>query len=416
MTGQPGYASGVVTNATHEQVMRQATAERRTLAALLTDAGYQTKAMGKMHFDPVRACYGFESMTLPIDYLRECEKRGTVRPKVHGAMECELVPALSTVDTKDSITTWIADGSIDFLETRDPLRPFFLWTSFTKPHPPFDPCRDFWDLYDGIPMPEPIYGDWSRDLAAAPQGFLAGSYENTDVHLYSPQQLANTRRAYYAMITQVDYALGRLFACLRENGLDQNTWVIFTSDHGEMLGDHHMSQKNLFFEGSAHVPCLILPPRGRGLPVNRRVDTLAQLSDIYTTILGIAGVPAPPQAEGIDLRDAYAERTFYGNSLDVNFCIMRDGFKLVYSACGDHTLLFDMRRDPLEQQDLAKLPAYGDIRRELWEDLLIHTARTRPQALENGYFRTRPAPEFPGDVDFRWLGFHYKDYRFDVFH
>ncbi len=190
MTGQPGYASGVVTNATHEQVMRQATAERRTLAALLTDAGYQTKAMGKMHFDPVRACYGFESMTLPIDYLRECEKRGTVRPKVHGAMECELVPALSTVDTKDSITTWIADGSIDFLETRDPL----------------------------------------------------------------------------------------------------------------------------------------------------------------------------------------------------------------------------------EQQDLAKLPAYADIRRELWEDLLIHTARTRPQALENGYFRTRPAPEFPRDVDFRWLGFHYKDYRFDVFH
>ena len=66
MTGQPGYASGVVTNATHEQVMRQATAERRTLAALLTDAGYQTKAMGKMHFDPVRACYGFESMTLPF--------------------------------------------------------------------------------------------------------------------------------------------------------------------------------------------------------------------------------------------------------------------------------------------------------------------------------------------------------------
>ena len=97
MTGMRGYESSVVSNQTHEQVMRQATAERRTLPALLTDAGYQTKAMGKMHFDPARACYGFESMTLPLDYLRECDRRGVVRPKVHGAMECELVPALSLI-------------------------------------------------------------------------------------------------------------------------------------------------------------------------------------------------------------------------------------------------------------------------------------------------------------------------------
>lgn len=414
MTGLRGYESGVVTNATHAQVMGQATARRATLPALLTDAGYQTRAMGKMHFDPVRACYGFESMTLPIDYLRSCEKQG-LRPKTHGG-ECELVPALSTVDTRDSITTWIVDGSIDFLETRGPLRPFFLWTSFTKPHPPFDPCKDFWEIYDGIPMPEAVYGDWSRDLDAAPQGFLAGSYENTDVHLYSPRQLANTRRAYYAMITQVDYALGRLFACLRENGLDKNTWVIFTSDHGEMLGDHHMSQKNIFFEGSAHVPCLIMPPRGRGLPVNRRVDTLAELSDVYATILGIAGVTPPENTHGVDLREPYQERTFYGNSLDVNFCVMDGGYKLVYSACGDHTLLFDMVNDPMEQHDLAALPAYQEKRRELFRMLLEHTAQTRPQALENGYFRTSPAPSRPGDVGFRWLGFHYHDFNYDVFH
>lgn len=416
MTGQRGYESGVISNATHEQVMRQATRERRTLPALLTDAGYQTKAMGKMHFDPVRACYGFESMTLPLDYLRQCERRGDVRPKVHGAMECELVPAISTVDTKDSITTWTVDGSIDFLETRDPLRPFFLWTSFTKPHPPFDPCRDFWDLYDGIPMPEAVYGDWSKDLEKAPQGFLAGSYENTDVHLYHPKQLANTRRAYYAMITQVDYALGRLFGCLRENGLDKNTWVIFTSDHGEMLGDHHMSQKNLFFEGSAHVPCLILPPKGRGEPVNRKVDTLTELSDIYTTILSIAGVPIPKEAHGVDLRGDFGERTFFGNSLDKNFCVMRDGFKLIYSACGDHYLLFDMKQDPMEQHDLSALPEYAERKDELTRLLLDLTAQTRPEALENGYFRTNPAPRFPGDVDFRWLGFHYHDYSLDVFH
>lgn len=99
MTGLRGYESGVVTNATHAQVMGQATARRATLPALLTDAGYQTRAMGKMHFDPVRACYGFESMTLPIDYLRSCEKQG-LRPKTHGAMEQHDLAALPAYQEK----------------------------------------------------------------------------------------------------------------------------------------------------------------------------------------------------------------------------------------------------------------------------------------------------------------------------
>lgn len=120
-----------------------------------------------------------------------------------GIGECEMEPVLSTVDVKDSITTWITDQSIDFLETRDTTRPFFLWTSFTKPHPPFDPCRDFWSLYENIPMPAPVYGDWSRDLEKAPQGFLAGAYENTNMHLFGPEQVAASRRAYYACITQL---------------------------------------------------------------------------------------------------------------------------------------------------------------------------------------------------------------------
>ncbi len=143
-----------------------------------------------------------------------------------------------------------------------------------------DSCRDFWSLYENIPMPEPVYGGWSRDLAGTPQGFLAGAYENTNMHLFGPRQLEASRRTYYACITQIDYALGRLFGTMRENDLFRNTWIIFTSDHGEMLGDHHMSQKNLFFEGSAHVPLLIVPPAGSGIPHNLTVDSLTEIADI----------------------------------------------------------------------------------------------------------------------------------------
>ena len=419
MTGRQGFESGVVSNASHASFMAECIRKRSTLPAVLTDAGYQTCAKGKMHFEPARACYGFEQMKLPLDYMREYDKKQNLgRPKLHGMGECEMEPVISTVDTKDSITTWIADEAIDFIETRDTTRPFFLWTSFTKPHPPFDPCRDFWTLYDGIPMPEPVIGDWSSTVENTPQGFLAGAYENTNMHLFGPAQTAASRRAYYACISQVDYALGRIFGALRENGLFENTWVVFTSDHGEMLGDHHMSQKNLFFEGSAHVPLFIVPPAGRGLPSNISIDTLTELADLYPTILAMAGVKPPMSVSGKNLLEPLPEeRLFFGDSLHTNFCVMEEGVKLVYTTLGGQSLLFDLSEDPMERHDLSAVPGRAEQKNRLWQLLLEHTRLYSPEVLTpQGTFRTREAPRFPGDVPGRWFGFHYHDYSIDTVH
>lgn len=418
MTGEHGYESGVISNATHEMVMRQKTKERKTLPAVLTDAGYQTCAKGKMHFEPARACYGFEHMTLPLDYMRQYDKKQeSARPKVHGIGECEMEPVISTVDVKDSITTWIVDESIDFIETRDPLRPFFLWTSFTKPHPPFDPCKDFWDLYANILLPEPVYGDWSDQLEDTPQGFLAGAYENTNMHLLGKEQIQASRRAYYACITQVDYELGRLFGALRENNLFQNTWIIFTSDHGEMLGDHYMSQKNLFFEGSAHVPLIVVPPAGRNISHNIINNAPVELVDLYPSILSMAGLEIPSELTGKNLLEPLSkDRIFFGNSLNKNFCVMQDGIKLIYSAVGDHTLLFDLKNDPMEKHNLAEDPSMQEIRIHLWDFLIQHTKQYAKDALDGDRFITYEPPSFPGDMPGRWFGFHYRDYNIDTFH
>lgn len=451
MTGLEGYESGVTSNGSHAAFMQKCTENRTTLAALLTDSGYQTCAKGKMHFEPARAHYGFEHMKLPLDYMREYDKKQPLaRPKVHGIGECEMEPVLSTVEEKDSITTWIADEAIDFLETRDATRPFFLWASFTKPHPPFDPCRNFWEIYDGIPLPEPVIGDWSETVESTPQGFLAGAYENTNMHLLGPEQKQASRRAYYACITQVDYQLGRIFGAMRENDLFKDTWVIFASDHGEMLGDHHMSQKNLFFEGSAHVPLLIMPPqrpglpqepglpqgsgisqrpglpqggglpRKLGIPRNVRIDCPVTLADIYPTILAMAGQDCPEGRSGRNLlavSDLPEDRVFFGNSLNRNFCVMEGKKKLVYSATGGHALLFDLDRDPMERHDLSAAPEYRDVFQRLWKLLLEHTRRYTPEALTpEGGFLTYDAPRFPGDMPGRWFGFHYHDYSVDTFH
>lgn len=418
MTGRKGYNSGIIGNMNHREYMEAQTIARRTLSAVLTDNGYQTKAMGKMHFEPARAHYGFEEMELPLDYMRHYNKhKQGLYPKAHGVGECECSPVISTVPASESITSWTVENSIDYIETRDPLRPFFMWTSFTKPHPPFDPPMDYWTLYASQSMPDPIYGDWSQDLESTPQGFLAGTYENGDMHLMSPEQLQSVRRAYYAMITQVDYSLGQLFGCLREQGLFDNTWIIFTSDHGEMLGDHHAAQKNLFLEGSAHVPLIIMPPKGRDLPRNKRIDTLVQMADIYPTILDIAGIKMDNQdIDGTNLLDITEERDFFGNCINIHFCLIRDGIKLIYCRCGGHYLLFDMNNDPLEKQDLSCNPKWTDVFNTMKLDLMNFIKTNSPELFVNDEIAILPPPKYPGDTGGHWLGFHYKDYSVDTFH
>ena len=418
MTGKKGYRSGIIGNSNHQHLMEHLTNTRKTLPAILTDHGYQTKAVGKMHFIPSRANYGFEDMQLPLDYMRFHDKNQQVaRPKAHGLGECSLEPVISTVDPKDSMTTWTIDESIDFIQTRDPLRPFFMWTSFTKPHPPFDPCMDYWMLYDTDKMPVPTYGDWSKTVESTPQGFLAGTYENTSVHLHTPQQMQSVKRAYYAMITQLDYSLGQLFGCLREDNLLDNTWLVFTSDHGEMLGDHHAAQKNLFFEGSAHVPMIIVPPHNRGLDRSKQVDLLAQMSDIYPTILDIAQIPyEKDDIDGCSLLTLDKERVFYGNTLNTHFCVMQDNIKLIYCRCGGHYLLFNLNNDPMEQHDLSTNSDWNDTLVKLKKMMFDKISETAPEIIENGDYIITPEPKFAGDVNGRWLGFHYKDYSIDTFH
>ena len=241
-------------------------------------------------------------------------------------------------------------------------------------------------------------------------------YENTNLHHFGPEQIAASRRAYYACITQVDYALGRLLGCLRENGLFENTWIVFTSDHGEMLGDHHMSQKNLFFEGSAHVPLLIVPPAGRGCSIHCTQDTLAEMADLLPTLLDMAGLPAPAHTHGKSLLRPMEERVFYGNSLNKHFCVMDKNLKLIYCAAGGCTLLFDVAADPQEERDLSNDAAWAAEKERLWAMLLRHTAAYSPSAMENGAMRKTPAPRSFGDIKGRWFGFHYRDYSVDTFH
>jgi arylsulfatase len=147
MTGKHGFNSGLTGNSSAVVPMQS----YLTLPALLTQAGYQTRAQGKMHFHPMRANYGFEHMELPMDYYRERHGAGHGGlPKQHGLGENEITPVISTVDEAHSLTHWTVRRSIDFLETRDPTRPFFPLDKFYQAPPALRPvCQ----LLGALPAP-----------------------------------------------------------------------------------------------------------------------------------------------------------------------------------------------------------------------------------------------------------------------
>ncbi|MFV0502390.1 MAG: sulfatase-like hydrolase/transferase [Lachnospirales bacterium] len=402
MTGKKGYVSGVVNNINNSTVMSQS----KTLPKILTENGYQTRAVGKMHFEPPRAHHGFEHMVLPFDYYREY--RGNIkRPKHHGVGENEVEPVISTVDENESLTTWTVDKSIDFIETRDPTRPFFLWTSFAKPHPPFDPCYNYWAIYENINMPDPIYGDWSENVEDIPKGFLQNTYALNNMHMFTKEQIKNIKRAYYGCISQIDYSLGLFFARLREDGLFENTWIIFTSDHGDMLGDHHMGGKFTFTEGAAHVPFIIRPPDGS--LKNKKSNILVELSDLYPTILHIAGLEKyAGSSDGksvLDLVNTKDDRPFFGNYNNTTFCAMKNNIKYIFCTLGGGELLFDLNNDPYEKCNLMKDIGYKNILEQLKDEVMENIKAYSPSILENGEIILQPAPQHDEDT-YKWPGFH----------
>lgn len=420
MTGRHGFTQGLTTMGGDTNPLY----ENPTLPALLTAAGYQTRAQGKMHFIPTRANHGFESKELPIDYIRERARYTKTTPiKAHGLGENEYIPGIDTVPDDETLTHWTVLRSIDFIETRDDTRPFFLWTSFGKPHPPFAPTQSMWSLYAQKHIDAPHYGDWSQQHTDIPPSFMGPTKGLNNTWDADPSQIIDTKRAYYACVSQVDYALGVLFARMRELGLLENTWIIFTSDHGDMMGDHHMFGKGVFLEGSAHIPLIVRAPSptwDRNKPfLAERNETIVTLADIMPTILSLAQVPIPEHVDGENLLNLHQQedtkRTFYGNCANSSFAIIDDGYKYTLSTRGGDELLFHLRNDPHELINLAASNKHQDTKQRLQQKLLQKMDEHNCPAINNGAWIIREPTAEPSER-FVWPGFHSTSVTSDVLH
>ncbi len=367
---------------------------RHTLAGELARAGYQTVNVGKTHFHPQRLRLGFEELIIPADYDEWIDSetglvRGRFAHGVHGNSWMARPNHLPEIHQEE---TWLTNQAMDRVNKRDPERPFFMCLSFNGPHPPWCPPEYFFDLFMNKQIPQPIAGEWARHYAKRASYPL---YVNAWCGRISPELNHRARAGYFAYLAYIDAQIGRFVEFLQRSSLLHNTMIVFTSDHGEMLGDHNLWRKVSACDSSARIPFIVRPPHGGTTRANMEAISMVGLEDIMPTFLDAAGVDIPKTVEGHSLmpllKDERAEwRSYYHHehapcyASDYAYqCLTSKDWKYVWNPINGAELLFDRRNDPQELYDLAPVSEYADVL-EQWRSDLALELQGRPEGLSDG--------------------------------
>ena len=255
-----------------------------------------------------------------------------------------------------------ADAAIEFLK-QNKDKPFFLGCGFVRPHVPLVAPSKYFDRYDRDTMVAPEVP--KGDLEDVPK--IIRNYKSIDRYGVTPELHKGLLEAYYASISYMDEQVGRVLEALDELGLRENTIVIFSSDHGYLLGHHHKFQKQHLFEESTRVPFILSVPwmtKSHGHASNK----ITELVDLYPTLAELAGLTPPANLQGQSLLPLLKNPTTKEWSKDLAFSISRSGGESIrtskwrfthwgFGAKGEE--LYDLKNDPNEFTNLARDPNYS---------------------------------------------------------
>ena len=376
-----------------------------TLAGELSAAGYQCEMIGKLHLWPHRKRFGFHHMLVADstrgkdnDYL---DWLGGAVPIERWAMAHGISPngwqaRPNHVPEEQTHTFWCISQAIEFLSKRDPTVPYFLNVSFIDPHPPFTPPQFYYDRYASRDLGQPAIGDWAPQFPEPQKGFdPEGRMPRRQQLRLDDDTMHYCRAGYFGLINHVDTQIGRLLMYLRDEKLLEETFILFTSDHGEMLGDHNMFAKTRPFESSARVPFLARAPLNMSYPHGIVTDRPVGLQDVMPTLLDAAGLPIPQsvtgrsvlplmRAEDVPWREAlHGEHAGQYDPDDANHYLVDGHTKYVWHDQTGEELLFDLDRDPLEQHNLLHEDG-AEQRVAPWRQQLIEQLRDRPEGFTDG--------------------------------
>lgn len=384
ITGIDAHNNGKAAYAQDYRVDRSAD---QMLGGLITNAGYQTQIIGKTHWHTEQSFRaGFENV-IQQNQLYDARRAHHGRPtaRFEGMGFNEMNPSLSQYPQELYSSDWTVDQSIRFLDYRDKTVPFFLWVSLTDPHPPITIHEPFYSMYDNTDIPEPIRADWTENDDECP---AAIRYHLTVYNPgpMKPWELKKTRAVYYGMITNLDHQLGRLFGRLMMEKEWDDTWVIFTTDHGEHLGDFGNFTKSSFLESSARLPFLIRPPKEFDFSAGEESGSLVELADILPTIAEIAGAEIPEDVMGKSLIPIIKEssakvRDFLHGHIDHSHMYHDGRYKYLYFGEDGKELLFDLQNDPEEKENIIATSSEADRLRKAF---IAHLEEEKHEHLVDG--------------------------------
>ncbi len=369
-----------------------------TIADAFRAGGYQTYAVGKLHVYPPRARAGFDDVWLceegrpqygpTDDYEIYLGEQGLVGQQyLHGMSNNDYVSRPWHLDEQHHVTNWTSREMARAIQRRDPTRPAFWYLSYTHPHPPLVPPQYCLDLYREIDPGDPIQSSWPRDHDTMPCRMNNRLIDST---AYDADFIRTARRAFYALCTHIDHQLRIVLGTLREEGELDNTVVMFLADHGDMLGDHGLWAKRLFYEGAANVPMLLVGRKGDSRVAPGALDDrLVGLQDVMPTLLDLAGLPIPDTVDGQSMIGPERREILYGEYGEQAEAtrMLHDGrYKLIYYAAGNRMQLFDLATDPDEQCDLIDSPAHQACRERLGDRMRREIYGHDLQWIDDGAF------------------------------
>lgn len=381
---------------------------KTTIADCFYNAGYRTFAAGKLHFTPQcnsndpdvsgyrcecqcrKNYFGFEEFLLSDDnrvgpYAQWIKKNYpqyydaivdfdvTAKP-INGVPDCYIGEYPAEIHQSN----WVADRTIDFLKNIGDEN-FFVVCSFSDPHHPFNPPEPYASMYDDADFP--VNKSCEEETAGFPKT-ITDVLARNGVANYGPVQWRSVKSKAYGMVTLMDDAIGRVLDELRESGLMDNTVILFTSDHGEMLGGH-----NLLYKMDMHYDELINTPLLWHFPQNFRAGTqvncLTQSLDLMPTLLDLADLRCPPNVQGCSMKDVLLGKSdrihdyvmteqvldFPGPVVNVH-TVVTENYKYTYRTDGDIGQLFDRKNDPDELHNLWDEENCREIRMNMSEKLL----------------------------------------------
>lgn len=391
----------------------------KTIAHVLRDAGYHTMAVGRTHVICTQPrpeysktdFYGFSQCSHAQVYCGDTDPDNDylawIREEhaeyyddiafANRNQVGDLFGSHTEVPEELSMNSWVVGRSLEFIkkhQEKSPEQPFLLWAGTWDPHSPYRAPEPWGSMYDPADIPPPPQRE--EELEAYPDELkrlaTVNFHRNPDIPM--EQIWRNTIAMYMGMISHIDDQLGRLLDGLDKMGLTDDTIISFTSDHGDMMGEHWFVGKRIFFyDGALKVPGIMAGP---GIPKGEVFEGLAESVDLMPTLLDLVSVPVPAEVQGkswyplmkgdktIVHDDVYTEIQHFnlnndGSKNEHIFSIFDGHYRIVYFNDRHYGQLFDFSNDPENHINRWDDPDYAKIKQEMQNKLMNRVMRNLTQ-------------------------------------